>query len=337
MTAGPRRSGTPTLDDVARLAGVSRATASRVLTSSVTVADEKRLAVEDAVAKLGYVPNTMARALATRTVGVVAVLVPETSERVFSDPFFSQLYRGAIEAFADASTRVVLTMSQPGESPDDLAGFLASGHIDGAIAASVHGREIAQRLLVAGRPVVFIGDPGVPGAPYVDMDQEGAVNLIADHLLARGAKRIATITGPLDMMAGVRRRNALRVRLGAAGQRVVAEAEGDFSMAGGEAAAERLLATGAEFDALVCASDLTAVGALRALHRAGLRVPQDLLLTGFDDIPLAAHTSPSLTTATNPSAQMANRAGRMLRALLDGREFDSPQLLQSSLVVRDSA
>lgn len=111
-------------------------------------------------------------------------------------------------------------------------------------------------------------------------------------LLARGAKRIATITGPLDMMAGVRRRNALRVRLGAAGQQVVAEAEGDFSMAGGEAAAERLLAPGAEFDALVCASDLTAVGALRALHRAGLRVPQDLLLTGFDDIPLGRTPRP---------------------------------------------
>ncbi|MDN5562617.1 LacI family transcriptional regulator [Luteococcus japonicus] len=330
-------SSTPTLDDVARLAGVSRATASRVLNSGTTVHEDKRRAVEAAVAKLGYVPNHLARALATQRAGVVALMLPENEDRIFSDPFFSQLYHGALQGFTGSRTRVVLSVSQPGDAPDAMARYLSSGHLDGAIVASHHGWEIARQLHATGRPVVFIGDPGISGAPYVDIAQEEGVRLAVDHLVARGATRIATITGPLDMVVGRRRLEAFRDTLADHGLMPVAAVAGGFTREGGEAAAQELLAREAGFDGLFVASDLMARGALRALRRAGREVPRDLLLASFDDSVIATESDPQLTSVGNPAPELAAEASRMLRAILAGEAVDSPCILPTRISVRESA
>ncbi|MEL4503357.1 LacI family DNA-binding transcriptional regulator [Luteococcus sp. H138] len=326
-----------TLDDVARLAGVSRATASRVVSKGAAVREDKRLAVERAIAQLGYVPNHLARALATQHAGVVALMLPETDVRVFSDPFFSQLYHGTLQGFAGSPTRVVLSISQPDDAPDAMARYLNSGHLDGAIVASHHGWEIARQLHGTGRPVVFIGDPGIPGAPFVDIDQEAGVRLAAEHLLARGARRLATITGPLDMVVGRRRLQAFQTVLAEHGLTPVHAVDGGFTREGGELAARRLLAEHPDFDGLFVASDLMARGALRALTRAGRRVPDDLLLASFDDSVVAVESDPQLTSVGNPATELGAEASRMLRRLLAGEDVDSPHILSTRISVRESA
>lgn len=327
----------PTLEDVARLAGVSRATVSRVVNGSALVAPAKQQAVQQAVHALGYRPNLAARTLVTNRSGIVAVLIPESDERVFSDPFFSQVYRGAIQAFDDVGTRVVLSISQTRSSDlADMVAFLGSGHVDGALVGSHHGSAMAHELRSTGRPVVFIGDPGVDDMPYVDLDQCRGAQLAADRLVGRGARRIATITGPLDMLAAASRRDAFRDRLAEAGLPLVAEADGGFTHDGAEQAAERLVAEHPDLDGLFVASDLMAAGALRALRRAGRVVPDDLALVGFDDSVVATQCDPPLTTVRNPAVDLARTAGQMLRAMLDGHRVES-RLLEPSLVVRASA
>lgn len=330
-------SSAPTLDDVARLAGVSRATASRVVSKGTPVREDKRLAVERAVAQLGYVPNHLARALATQKAGVVALMLPESDERVFSDPFFSQLYRGAMQGFVGASTRVVLSISQPGEPAGAMAQYLSSGHLDGAIVASHHGWEIARELYDTGRPVVFIGDPGIPAACFVDVDQAAGVRLAVEHLLARGARRIGTITGPLDMVVGRLRLQAVQTCLAEHGLVPVAAIDGGFTRDGGELAAQRIVAEHPQVDALFVASDLMARGALRTLARAGRRVPDDLLLASFDDSVVAVEGDPLLTSVGNPARELGAEAGRMLQQLFAGEPVDSPRILSTRISVRESA
>ncbi|WP_394274924.1 LacI family DNA-binding transcriptional regulator [Luteococcus sp.] len=327
----------PTLDDVARLAGVSRATASRVVSKGTPVREDKRLAVERAIAQLGYVPNHLARALATQKAGVVALMLPESDDRVFSDPFFSQLYHGALQGFRGSSTRIVLSISQPDDAPDAMAKYLGSGHLDGAIVASHHGWEIARQLYDTGRPVVFIGDPGITGAPYVDIDQEAGVRLATEHLLARGARRIATITGPLDMVVGRRRLQAFQTCLAEHGLTPVLAMDGGFTREGGELAAQQLLAQAPEMEALFVASDLMARGALRALNRAGLRVPEDILLASFDDSVVAVENDPMLTSVGNPAPELGAAASRMLQRVLAGEIVTAPKVLSTRISIRDSA
>ena len=186
----------PTLDDVARAAGVSRATASRVINGVVPVSRPATEAVLEAVAQLGYRPNVAARALVTRRVGAVVVLVPETEERIFSDPFFPRAYHGALEAFRHSGFHVLLSMAHPHDGVDPMLAFFLSDHTDGAIVISHHGQDFARAVATSSRPVVFVGNPGVPGLAYVDVDQLGAAATATRHLIERGARTIGTVTGP---------------------------------------------------------------------------------------------------------------------------------------------
>lgn len=137
---------TPTLEDVARLAGVSRATVSRAINGGTLVSPSAARAVASAVRQLGYSPNQAARMLVTRRSGVLAVLVPETDLRVFSDPFFASVYHGVVSAFADHDAQVVLAMAKPGEPAERMTRYLTSGRMEGAVVASHHGTELAQAM-----------------------------------------------------------------------------------------------------------------------------------------------------------------------------------------------
>lgn len=327
----------PTLDDVARVAGVSRATVSRFVNGGHLVSSATSETVARAIAQLGYQPNRVARALATRRAGAVAVVVPETAERVFADPFHTQAYLGALTAFADADERVLLAMSQPGEDVARMARYLDSGHVDGAMVLSHHGPGLGELMLGSKCPVVFIGDPGVPGLPYVELDQLSAAITATRYLVERGARRIASVTGPMDMGPGQERLHGFRTALEQAGLQPLGWTSGDFTADGGEAATTELLQRFPDLDGLFVASDLMALGAMQALRRAGVRVPDDVRLIGFDDSPVALQTHPLLTTMTNPASELARIAGEMLLGMLAGIEPEHPVILTSELVVRGSA
>ncbi|PKQ31575.1 MAG: LacI family transcriptional regulator [Actinobacteria bacterium HGW-Actinobacteria-2] len=325
----------PTLEDVARRAGVSRATVSRVVNGATLVAPDTVKSVQAAISDLDYRPNRAARALVTRRTGVVAVVVPEANERVFNDPFFPQAYHGALQGFGNSDVQVVLAIAQPGDPADRMLRYLDSGHVDGAIVLSHHGPALATALARMAIPVVFVGDPETPGLPFVDLDQVDASRQATELLIQRGHRRVATITGPLDMAAGRRRLQGFRDALTAAGLEPGPIEVGDFTQASGRAAAARILASGADFDAIFVANDLMATGALYTFGEAGLRVPDDVAVIGFDNAALAEQSSPGLTTMTNPADELCRVAAEMLIKTLAGVPVTSV-ILPSHPVLRGS-
>lgn len=327
----------PTLQDVARLAGVSRATVSRVINGGALVSAETAEAVTAAVRELGYQPNHAARMLVTRRSGVVAVLVPETDLRVFSDPYFASTYHGVISSFGGHEAQVVLAMSKPGEPATRLVDYLTSGRIDGAVVASHHGTDLPRAMAGLTQPVVFIGNPGVGGMPYADLDNIMGATLATRRLIDIGRRHLATVTGSLDMVAGQHRRTGFTHACSEAGITPVAIIPGSFTEASGREAARSVLAARHDIDGLFVASDLMAAGLMTELQYAGVRVPEDIAVVGFDDSEMARRVRPALTTVRGHAHEVATEAGRMLREMLSGSGLPSPVIVQPDLVVRDSA
>jgi DNA-binding LacI/PurR family transcriptional regulator len=336
----------PTLEQVAALAGVSRATVSRVVNGSPKVSPVVRAQVERAVAKLGYVPNRAARSLVTRRADSVALVASEPHARFFSEPFFAGMVRGVSGALAETGVQLLLLIAQGLPDRQRLQRYVVGGHVDGVLLASLHGDDpLPGALERAGVPAVLVGRPagrGVDrGAPasYVDADNRGGAGKAVDHLARRGRRRIATITGPLDMGVGLDRLEGYRDGLGAAGLTVdedLVEA-GDFTEEGGAAAMARLLARpGPPVDAVFAASDLMAAGALRALRVAGRRVPEDVAVVGFEDSAVARYAQPPLTTVRQPIEEMGRQATRMLLAKIAGEPGGMHLILDVDLIVRAS-
>jgi DNA-binding LacI/PurR family transcriptional regulator len=285
---------------VAALAGVSRATAGRVLAGSAGVSEQAREAVLRAAAELSYVTNRAARSLMTRRSDSVAFVVGESEERFFADPHFAQVLRGAHAALASHDVQLVFSILGGEDDRERFERFARGGHVDGVILLSLHGDDpLPRRLMDAHVPVVLSGRPYRPveGLPYVDADNTGGARAAVELLADRGRKRIATITGPLDMPVAIDRRDGFHAGLAARGLRGRGSADGDFSVAGGKSAMEELLAADPGIDAVFAANDLMAFGAIQALAEAGRRVPDDVAVVGFDDSPLAASVHPALTTA----------------------------------------
>ena len=334
-------SGQATLEQVALLARVSRATVSRVVNGDLRVGESTRQAVEAAVRELGYVPNRAARSLVTRRSDSIAVVIPEPTAQLFGDPFFPRVLRGISDALADEELALVLLMPQGRGDEARVERYLAAGHTDGALLISLHGSDpLPMDLQRRGIPVVVGGRPPGAGIPYVDVDNRGGAGAAVDHLLASGRRHIATIAGPQDMPPGADRLAGYHETLARAGQpagdRLIEVA--DFTLDGGRAAMERLLERAPETDAVFAASDLMAVGALGALAAAGRRIPQDVAVVGFDDSPVAASARPALSSVRQPTEEMGRE---MTRLLLHGmRHADGPPrrvILDTSLVVRQSS
>jgi DNA-binding LacI/PurR family transcriptional regulator len=336
----------PTLEQVAALAGVSRATVSRVVNGSPKVSPVVRAQVERAVAKLGYVPNRAARSLVTRRADSVALVVSEPRARFFSEPFFAGMVRGVSAALAETGVQLLLLIAQDLPDRRRLQRFVVGGHVDGVLLASLHGDDpLPGALERAGVPAVLVGRParrvvdrGAP-ASYVDADNRGGAAKAVAHLARRGRRRIATITGPLDMGVGLDRLEGYRDGLAAAG--LAADEDlvetGDFTEEGGAAAMARLLARpGPPVDAVFAASDLMAAGALRALRAAGRRVPEDVAVVGFEDSAVARYAQPPLTTVRQPIEEMGRQATRMLLARIAGEAGGMRLILDVDLVERAS-
>lgn len=335
-TAGRR----PTLEDVATRAGVGRGTASRVINGGARVSDRAREAVEAAISELGYVPNRAARSLAGRRTDAVALVIAESEERVFGEPFFAGVVRGIGTALTARDRQLVLLLA-PAERTATLSDYLTQQHVDGVLLLSLHDEDtLAARILERGVPVV-VGGGTRPGLDlgYVDNDNELGARLAGEHLLERGRRTIATITGPLDMEVGRVRLRGFRTALEAAGMAVEEElvAVGDFSQASGEQAMRTLLQRRPELDAVFCANDPMAAGALGVLRDAGRRVPEDVSVVGFDDSRLALSTHPRLTSVHQSAEAMGREMVALLLDLISGEGRPEARVLPTNLVVRESS
>lgn len=331
----------PTLEEVARRAGVARTTASRVINGSALVSEATRAAVQRAVDELGYVPNRAARSLVTRYTDTIALVVSESEERVFSEPFFAGIVRAVSAALADSHRQLFVTIAQSPAQRERLDRYLTPQHVDGVLLLSLHaGDPLPGRLEERGVPAVLGGRPAdAQPLSYVDVDNVAGAVLAVEYLLSTGRRRIATITGPHDMAAGIERLEGYRSALARGG--IVPdpslEAVGDFGESSGVTAACGLLDRHPDVDAIFAASDPMAIAALKVLAERGRRVPEDVAVVGFDDSPSSRHTSPPLTTVHQPVEAMGREMVRLLSARIEGLPTALRVTLQPRLVVRESA
>jgi len=305
-----------TLDEVARVAGVSRATVSRVVNGNPKVGIDVKRQVERAIARLGYVPNPAARSLVTRRSDSVGVVIPEPPGMLFGDPFFPRLLRGISTELSARNLQLVLLMPQSSEEEARLERYLTAGHVDGALLVSLHGDDtLPDALASRGVPVVVGGRPPTgDSVSYVDVDNVGGARTAVAHLIDGGRRMIGTISGPTDMTVGVDRLTGYRHALEAAGLAPdgALEATGDFTQEGGAVAMGRLLEARPELDAVFAASDLMAAGAIGAIKAAGRRIPEDVAIVGFDDSSIAPTSEPPLTSVRQPIEEMGREMVRLL-------------------------
>jgi DNA-binding LacI/PurR family transcriptional regulator len=334
--------GRPTLEDVAALAGVGRGTASRVINGSHEVSEKARAAVHRAVAELGYVPNRAARALVTSRTDAIALIIPETETRLFSEPYFSEIISGVSTEAADADMQLLLILVRNEGERRRLTAYLRANRVDGVILVSVHRDDPLPVLLEElGIPTVLAGRRSEnESLSYVAGDNHGGARTAVRHLIGTGRTRIATITGPLDMEVARARlagyRDALQQTGQATGDDLIEVS--DFTEEGGATAMRALLQRAADLDAVFCASDVMAAGALQALRSAGRRVPHDVALVGFDDSIVARHTTPALTSVRQPIEEMGRTIARLLLDQVAAPDRPRRQLvLPTELVVRQSA
>lgn len=319
--------GRPTLEAVAARAGVSRATASRVVNGGDGVRPHLVEQVRAAITDLGYVPNHAARTLVTRRTGAVAVIIAEPEIRIFSDPFFSRQVRGISKELTAHDTQLVLLLVEDRGDYDRIERYLAGGHVDGALAFSLHTDDplpaITRRI---GMPTVYGGQPGWTGpagatgehgpVSYVDADNRGGAREAVRYLVSLGRRQIAHIAGPMDQTSATDRLDGYRDVLLEADPALTAE--GDFTAAGGARAMAELLERCPGLDAVFAANDLMATGALGVLREHGRSVPGDVALVGFDDAELVAEsTDPPLTTVRQDIEGMGRLMARLLLRTLD--------------------
>jgi len=327
-----------TIEQVAAVAGVSRSTVSRVLGGGERVSPAALEAVRAAIDELNYVPNRAARSLATRQTQAIAMVVPEDTTRFFGDPFFAAVVSG-INARLSSTEYVLNLFIASDDAGDKTTRYLRGGNVDGALVVSHHTSDTYLDRIAEAVPLVFGGRPVRERGDdyYVDVDNVAGAKEATAHLLAHGAGRVAMIAGPADMTAGVDRLDGYRQALAAAGVAAGPIVFGDFTLAGGSEAVRRLLAAGEPFDGLFVASDLMARGALATLREAGLAVPGDVRVVGFDDSPIAVSSSPHLTTVRQPSHLQGETMAEVLLARLRGDDPPRVTTLPVGLVARETA
>jgi DNA-binding LacI/PurR family transcriptional regulator len=335
-----RRPGSrPTLEEVAARAGVGRGTASRAINGGEKVSERARQAVELAIAELGYVPNAAARALVTRRTDAVALVIAESEERVFGEPFFAGVVRGIGSALGAADRQLVLLLAQASERSEKLDRYLTRQHVDGVLLLSLHDDdELPDRIRGQGVPVVVGG--GARSGGFVDVDNLQGAMLAVEHLVERGRERIATIAGPADMVAGRARFEGYVAGLASADRRLDERlvVRGDFGQQSGYDGMRTLLRREPAIDAVFCATDLMAVGALQALREVGRRVPEDVAVVGFEDAPIAVSAHPPLTTVHQSPEEMGREMVALLLETMAAPDVDRPgRILSTRLVVRASS
>lgn len=330
-----------TLDDVAAAAGVSRATASRVMNGVASVRPAAAEAVRRAAAELGYRPNHAARSLARGRHDSIALVITERDLAELPHSFFAQPLKGATAAVGRHALQLVLLLAGQDEDDANLRRYLDGSHVDGALVIlEAHSSHLPKVLGDTGVPVVYLGRPVDSGEQvhsYVDVDNYGGARLATTELIEAGRTVIGTIAGPPDMGVAVDRQAGWRDALVESGLRVPPTAYGDFSAGGGAGAMARLLAAEPGLDGVFVASDLMATGALKVLAASGRRVPADVSVVGYDDSILAATATPPLTSVRQPLEEMGQLMVEvLLERLADPAAGPVQRILPSQIVRRES-
>jgi len=320
-----------TIRDVARRAQVSVASVSRVLNRLENVSEETRNRVTDAVRELGYVPHAGARSLSLAKTNAIGVVLPD-----FHGEFFSEIVRGMDREASRHGYMLLLSNVHAGSEQSANAMRAMRGRVDGLVILAPHLTEEELADAVPSRtPAVLINTRGVAGGhPGVRLDNAAGAEAVAEHLVSLGRKRIIHIAGAAGNIDAIERADAFKAALEKRGV-AVEIVQGDFAEESGEAAIDALLKSGRKFDAVFAGNDMMASGALQALNRAGVRVPEEVAVVGFDDIPLARHIG--LTTVQVHIAELGERALDRLLAILAGDEDSGGQELHKpELVIRST-
>ena len=314
-----------TIRDVARRAQVSVASVSRALNNFANVSENTRTRVADAVRELGYVPHAGARSLSLARTNAIGVVLPD-----LHGEFFSEIVRGMDKEANSRGYLLLLSNMHAGSAQSASALKALRGRVDGMIVMAPHLSESElAAALPAGTPAILVNTP-TNGHNSIRLDNTAGARAVAEHFLERGRKRIVHIAGAEGNIDAEERAEAFRKAL--AGTGVEFEViQGDFTEESGEAAIQSLLDSATSFDAVFAANDMMASGALQALRDAGIDVPTEVAVAGFDDIPLARHIG--LTTVRVRIAELGERAIKRLVSLLEGyndaplQELHSPELI----------
>jgi LacI family transcriptional regulator len=328
-----------TLEDIGKLAGVSRATASRVINDYPYIKQEVRERVQNVIRETGYRPNKIAQSLASNKSGMIGLVIPHVANTVLTNPYFLHLINSITRATNLNDLTLVLFLFHSMDEEDRIAeSIFNTNMVDGVIITADRREDsFVEQIVQHGVPLAFVGkpEPGVK-VPYVNVDNQNGGYLATEHLISRDRRKIAAIicnhnTAGEDRHLGYQR--ALEAYNIPYDERLVAE--GDFSLESGYTAMQTLLHETP--DAVFVSSDLMAIGAQRAIREAELSVPEDIAMVGFDDLPEISMAERPLTTIRQPVDQLGSVAVELLKEAIDQpASVVEPRVLPVKLVCRET-
>lgn len=330
-----------TLEEIGKLAGVSRSTVSRVINAQPDVKDHIRERVLKIIRDTGYIPNLAARSLALKRSGILGLVIPRRVATLFGDPYFSRLTQGITQACYSQGYMLSLFLFYSIEDEQmALPHIVQSSYLDGVIVqATTDSDPVIPHLYKSSMPFLVIGrlnhmDTDIS---YIDVDNVSGAYSATTHLINLGYQRIAHVAGSLDNRPALDRKTgyeqALREHNFPVNQDLIVE--GYFTEEGGYSSIESLLPH--KPDAIFVASDTMAFGAVRAIKDAGLIIPDDIAVVGFDDLPPSRHSNPMLTTVRQPILRFGARAiDVLIEIITNGNQPPHQTLFDTELIIRDS-
>jgi LacI family transcriptional regulator len=328
------------IEEVAKLSGVSRSTVSRVINNDPHVKASTRARVLEVIRQVNFRPNAAARGLASGRTRIIGLIFPSAQSSLFTDPYYPGLIQGITTACNANDYSVMLWLTNPEQEQSNIHQLVSNSLLDGLVLSSyLIDDPVLETLIQSKVPFLLVGrHPTNNGLNYVDADNVNGAREAVLHLHRLGRRRIATITGPSNMIAGIDRREGYELAFRERGLRPdpALIVEGDFTESGGYNGMMRLIPQNP--DAVFVASDAMAMGALRALSEAGRRVPEDVAVVGFDDIPSAAHMDPPLTTIRQNIPRLGQLAAEtLIQILSEGVSPPHRLVLPTELVIRSSS
>ena len=328
-----------TIDLIAKSAGVSRATVSRVMNGSAKVSPERVKAVNKAISKYNFTPNATARRLAGGKSGLIALLMEESSEEFFLNPFWGQVVQGFSSTITEAGLHPLLLIRPKSGTEDSLFSTLQAGQMDGIAIFSWH-RPIRsfEKVLDPKLAVVFGGDlGGSKKYPFVDVDNVKGGFLATKHLIDIGCRNIVTITGDLKLQSGRDRLEGYEKAITSSGLKLNEQLiiHGDYTQSKAEELIRQLIKKKIKFDGVFAGNDLSATGAINVLLQNGIQVPGKVKVVGFDDSPIASRNQPSITTIRQPIRELGAEVAQSLLAILAGEDVED-KVLDVKLIKRQS-
>jgi DNA-binding LacI/PurR family transcriptional regulator len=328
-----------TIADVATAAGVSKTAVSFAFNNPGRLGPATLERVLEVAHELGYTPHPAARALSMRRSGTIGILIPQRLSTVFANPFLSELIQGLGEQVEQDDLTLLLVPPLDGS----LEGAIRQASVDGFISVGLSPNDSALEVLDRiGIPTVHVDSEESPSHPAVNVDDEGGAHAAARHLLELGHRQLAIIVLPpareqtSSTPTATRRLAGYQAAIREAGAPAPHTEVASISFAAGARAFAALPTGRRRPTGILAMSDMTAIGLMSAAQSAGLRVPEDLSVVGFDDVPASAWTNPPLTTVRQPIVEKGRLAARLLIQRMKGKSVDSPSPLHTTLVVRES-